>query len=275
MPLTVLIPCKNEAHNLRDCVASVRGLADEILVADSLSSDSTVAVARELGCRVIEREFIGYADFKNWAIPQCRHDWVLIVDADERIEPDLAAAIREVLAGSGPADDVDAFAFRRRNFFMDQEVRHTTWGTHEVVRLFRRDRIRYQMVRVHENLVVDPQRVRKLAGSMKHYSFTSYEQYLSKCAKYAELLAQESFARGRRATWYGLTIKPLLKFFQTYILQGGILDGSAGLQVAVLTAVFGTYLKYARLWELQRKQAAQHLAGSDQAVEQRQQNQAA
>ncbi len=255
--LTVLIPCKNEAHNVRECVASVQSFADEVLIADSLSTDDTVAIARSLGCRVIEREFIGYADFKNWAIPQAKHEWVLIVDADERIEPDLAAAITATLAGAGPANDIDAFSFRRRNFFMDQEVRHTTWGAHDVVRLLRRDQVRYKMVRVHEMLDVDPSRVQKLAGSMKHFSFTSYDQYLTKCAKYAELLAQESYDRGRRATWYGMTLKPLLKFFQTYVLQGGFLDGSAGLQVAVLSAVFGTYLKYARLWELQRKKAAE------------------
>jgi hypothetical protein len=127
------------------------------------------------------------------------------------------------------------------------------------------------MVRVHEMLDVPAERTKKLAGSMKHYSFTSYEQYLAKCAKYAELLAQESFARGRRATWYGMTLKPLLKFFQTYVWQGGFLDGSAGLQVAVLTAVFGTYLKYARLWELQRKIAAEEISSRQVKQEMRRQ----
>jgi glycosyltransferase involved in cell wall biosynthesis len=121
--LTVLIPCKNESHNIRDCIESVRSIADEILVADSLSTDDTLEIVRNSGgCRIIEREFIDYANFKNWAIPQATHPWVLIVDADERVTPELAVEIREILAKAPPS--LDAYRMRRDNFFLGQQIRH-------------------------------------------------------------------------------------------------------------------------------------------------------
>lgn len=253
--LTVLIPCKNESANIAACIDSVREVADEILVADSLSTDDTLAIVEQRGgCRVIEREFIGYADFKNWAIPQASHPWVLIVDADERLTPELCAAIKQTLAQ--PAEQIDAYAMLRRNFFLGQEIRYSTWGHHDVVRLFRRDRVRYKNVRVHETLEVAADRVARLAGSMLHYSFTSYGQYLTKCNQYAELLAKESYSRGKRSHWFGLAVTPWLKFIQAYLLQGGFLDGKAGFQVAMLSAIWGPYLKYARLWELEQLEAA-------------------
>jgi glycosyltransferase involved in cell wall biosynthesis len=251
--LTVLIPCKNEAHNIAECIASVRDVADEILIADSLSTDDTLEIVRQAGgYRVIEREFVGYADFKNWAIPQAAHPWVLIVDADERLTPELHADIKRVL--STPAENIDAYAMPRRNFFIGQEIKHSTWGAHDVVRMLRRDVVRYKNVRVHESLEVPAERVQRLAGSMLHYSFTSYGQYLTKCNHYAELLARESYDRGRRAHWFGLVVAPWLKFFQAYVLQRGFLDGKAGFQVAMLSAIWGPYLKYARLWELEQQE---------------------
>src|SRR5215204_333140 len=102
--LTVIIPCRDEQRNMAACIESVQGLADEIIVADNGSTDGTLAIARRMGCRVIQREFIGYANFKNWAIPQASNKWVLILDADERVTPPLATEIRELLS-SGPACD--------------------------------------------------------------------------------------------------------------------------------------------------------------------------
>jgi len=104
--LTVLIPCRNEAANILACIESVRGVADEILVADSLSTDETLEIVRRTGCcRIIEREFVNHADFKNWAIPQAAHPWVLVVDADERMTAALAAEIREILNRDDPSKD--------------------------------------------------------------------------------------------------------------------------------------------------------------------------
>src|SRR5436190_450856 len=121
--LTVLIPVKDEACNLQLCVNSVRAIADEILVADSGSTDGTQAVARTLGCRVVERELIDFSDFKNWALPQAKHPWVLIIDADERLTPELAAEIRTAL--ESPPPGIDAYWIYRDTFFLGHRLR---WG---------------------------------------------------------------------------------------------------------------------------------------------------
>ena len=162
--LTVLIPCKNETHNIRACIESARGVADEILVADSLSTDDTPEIVRQAGgCRIIQREFVDHANFKNWAIPQASHPWVLVLDADERVTEELAAEIRAILAGGNPA--LDAYRLRRDNFFLDYPIRHCGWSSATVVRLLRRDVCRYSIARVHERLEVEPERVGTLRAN--------------------------------------------------------------------------------------------------------------
>lgn len=167
--LTVLIPCKNESQNIRDCIESARPVADEILVADSLSTDDTLEIVRGLGgCRIIEREFVDYANFKNWAIPQAAHPWVLVLDADERVTETLAAEIRETLAHDNPA--LDAYHMRRDNFFLGRQIRHCGWNRSTIIRLFRRDACRYGPARVHEQLDVRSDRVGTLHGKLLHYT---------------------------------------------------------------------------------------------------------
>src|SRR3954468_16424518 len=125
--LTVLIPCKDEIQHIRACIESVRPIADEILIADSGSTDGTLEVVRSLGgCRIIEREYVNSADFKNWAIPQARHSWVLVVDADERVKPELAAEIKSLLASEPP---VDGYYLRRETYFLGHPIRHGSWQT--------------------------------------------------------------------------------------------------------------------------------------------------
>src|SRR5688500_14989641 len=141
-PLTVLIPCRDEQKNIRACIEAARLVADEVLVADSGSVDRTLEIVRQVGgCRVIEREFVDYADFKNWAIPQAAHEWVLIVDSDERVTPELAAEIRTLL--ENPPENVDGYWVYRRNFFMGREIKHSGWNTDCVFRLILRDKCRY------------------------------------------------------------------------------------------------------------------------------------
>lgn len=248
--LTVLIPCRNERKNIRACIASVQGLADEILVADSLSNDDTLDVVRSIGgCRVVEREFVGYADFKNWAIPQAAHPWVLIVDADERVTPQLAAEIRAILAS--PPADLDGYWIGRENYFLGHRIRHCGWNTDAVFRLIRRDRCRYRQVRVHEEIDVDPRSAGRTKANLTHYTYWTFDQFFAKHVKYTKLGAEDAWDRGRRTGFYNLAFRPLLRFVQLYFLRLGFLDGLAGLQVCMLTAFFNTFVKQARLWEMQ------------------------
>jgi glycosyltransferase involved in cell wall biosynthesis len=247
--LTVLIPCKNEQDNIRACVESARLVADEVLVADSLSTDRTLQIVAKIGgCRVIEREFIGYSDFKNWAIPQAQHPWVLVLDADERVTPALATEIRVTL--ENVSDDIDGFWIRRRNFFLGHEIKHSGFDTSKLFRLLRRDICRYRACRVHEEIEVRLGRDAVLSEPLLHYTYWTLDQYFEKQVKYTRLMALDRWDAGRRATPLGMLLTPFLRFFQLYVLRLGFLDGLVGLQICMLQAFFVTFVKQARLWEL-------------------------
>jgi len=248
--LTVLIPCKNERKNIRECIESARLVADEILVADSGSTDNTMDIVRDAGgCRLIEREFIDYANFKNWAIPQAAHPWVLIVDSDERVTPELAEEIKAILAD--PPKDLDGYWVLRRNHFMGHEIKHCGWNTDDVFRLIRRDVCRYKECRVHEEINVKSDRAGKLKNRLLHYTYWSYDQYFGKYVNYTRWGAMDMHDRGKRTGAFGLLVRPFLRFLQLYILRGGFLDGLPGIQICMLQSFFVTFVKQARLWEIE------------------------
>ena len=152
--LTVLIPCKDEINNIANCIESARTVADEVLVADSGSTDGTLEVAREMADRVIEREYVDSGNFKNWAIPQCSHTWVLVLDADERITEDLATEIRQTLATESEVDESEeprwlGWSIPRLNYFLGHPVKHGDWSKDRVIRLVRRDHCRYRLYTDH------------------------------------------------------------------------------------------------------------------------------
>jgi glycosyltransferase involved in cell wall biosynthesis len=246
-PLTVLIPCKDERHNLLECIESVRDLADEILVADSGSTDGTLELAKgQPGVRVIEREYVHSADFKNWAIPQAANTWVLILDADERIPRELAAEIRRTLAQ--PA--CDGYWIDRLNHFLGHPIHYGPWSGDRCLRLFRRDLGRYVGATDHAEVEVRNGSVGRLKHPMVHYTFTSYLQYLPKVYRYADVQARIWHHEGRQATRRQLLFRGPLRFLQGYLWRRGYRDGLAGLQVCALVAYL-SYLKQARLWELE------------------------
>lgn len=245
--LTVIIPCKNERDHIRACVASARQVADEVLLADSGSTDGTLGVARELGCRVIEREYRTSGDFKNWAIPQAAHEWVLILDCDERVTPALAAEIRRELV----APRHDGYWLSRRNHFLGHPIRFGPWKNDRCLRLFRRDLGRYVGPTDHAEVELTGGTVGRFRARLTHYTCTSYAQFLPKVARYAELQARVWHAAGRRTNVAQLLFRFPLRFLQGYFWRLGFLDGAAGLQVCVLVAHL-SYLKHAYLWQLQQ-----------------------
>jgi glycosyltransferase involved in cell wall biosynthesis len=244
--LTVIIPCKNEREHIRACVVSAQQVADEVLVADSGSTDGTLAIARELGCRVIEREYRTSGDFKNWAIPQATHEWVLILDADERITAELAHEIRTTLAGPRH----DGYWIDRLNHFLGHPIRFGFWMNDRCLRLFRRDLGRYVGSTDHAEVELCRGTAGRLRERMTHYTCVSYDQYLPKIARYADVQSRVWYAKGRRTNWLQLLARFPLRFIQGYLLRLGFLDGVAGLQVCVLVAYL-SYLKHAYLWQLQ------------------------
>jgi glycosyltransferase involved in cell wall biosynthesis len=244
--LTVIIPCKNEREHIGACIRSAQQIADEVLVADSGSTDGTLDLARKLGCRVIEREYRTSGDFKNWAIPQAAHDWVLILDSDERVTPELAAEICRELA----APRHGGYWIYRRNHFLGHPIRFGPWKNDRCVRLFRRDFGRYVGPTDHAEVELSNGTVGRLRERLTHYTCTSYAQYLPKLARYADVQSRVWHGQGKRTHAGHLLLRLPLRFLQGYLWRLGFLDGLAGLQVCLLVAYL-SYLKHAYLWQLQ------------------------
>jgi glycosyltransferase involved in cell wall biosynthesis len=245
--LTVLIPCKDERRNIRACIESARPIADELLIADSGSTDGTLDLVREIGgCRLIEREYINSANFKNWAIPQARHEWVFLLDADERATPALLAEIQQVL--KSPPADKDGYWIDRANHYLGYPIRHCGWNSDAVIRLFRRG-CRYETRWVHAEVDLPAARLGKLKQPMLHYTTWDSDQYLYKLNRYAGWGALNMRDKSRLPSRLAMFTRAPLRFLQLYFLRLGILDGIPGFQICMHTAYYA-FLKQAKLWEL-------------------------
>ncbi|HNZ97370.1 MAG: glycosyltransferase family 2 protein [Acidobacteria bacterium] len=239
----MIVTTYNEEVNIAGCLESVQW-ADEVLLVDSYSTDRTLEIAAGYDVKVLQREYFGSAAQKNWSIDRVSHDWVLIIDADERVPPPLAAEILRTLA---TPQQVNGFSIRRENIFIDKVVRHSGWSTDKVVRLFRRDKGRYPNRRVHADLEIEGP-VPVLRNPFEHNTFRSFDQYFPKFLNYAEWGAAQAFRDGRKAGFTEVAGRPFWRFLRTYFLQLGFLDGRHGLVLCLLQS-FGVFLKYARLWE--------------------------
>jgi glycosyltransferase involved in cell wall biosynthesis len=245
--LTVILPCKNERLNIRPCIESVKSIADEVLVADSGSTDGTVDIARQIGgCRIIQREYVHSGDFKNWAIPQAAHPWVLIVDADERVTESLAAEIQQILE-TGP--EYDGYWIYRQSYLCGHRVRYSGWSSDRVLRLFRRDISRYEGDNDHAEVSVSTGKVGRLRTKLLHFTYWSYDQYLQKINRYSTYQARVWHAKGKRPRFARMLLAVPFRFLHLYLVRWGFLDGWVGIQVCSMTA-FYSFLKQARLWEL-------------------------
>jgi len=245
--LTAIVTTFNEEVNVRECLESV-AFADEILLVDSFSSDTTLAAARSNPrVRIVQREYFGSASQKNWAMDQVTTPWLLIVDADERIPEALAREILSVLE-RGP--DAKHYYIRRENVFLDRTIRHSGWSTDKVVRLLERGAARYANRRVHVDLAPEG-RAPTLLSPMIHYTCRSLDQYLEKIHRYAIWGAADAYRQGRRAGLLELAFRPFWRFVRMFVIQAGFLDGRHGLVLCTLQA-WGVFLKWARVWEWER-----------------------
>lgn len=269
--ITALIPACNEQANIADCIASV-AWADEIFVVDSFSKDNTLELARAAGARVVQHEYVNSATQKNWAIPQASHGWVLIVDADERITPELKAEILGVLEADArdAAAVCDGYRIGRLNHFLGRRVRYCGWQSDSCLRLFRRDKGRYQDRQVHADIeIAGGSRIGRLRAKMLHYTFVSFDQYMDKFNRYTTWAAGDRGRRTQKVRWYHLTLRPAGRFLKQYVLKRGFLDGQVGLVVCSLAA-FSVFMKYAKLMECQQSRnqmrSAEGGARNDQAM---------
>ena len=246
-PLTVIVPTFNVEEILEACLESVTW-ADEILVVDSLSTDRTLDVARRYTSRIIQREYINSASQKNWAIPQATHRWVMVLDSDEQVTPELREEIQALLR-SGPRHS--GYVLRRVNHFLGRRIRFGGWGRDRVLRLWDRSKGRYQEKEVHAEVEVDGP-VSELKHPLTHDTFRSWDTYLSKIDRYTSWSADEYLKKDRRATALDLVFRPAGRFVKRYILQLGFLDGVPGLMITGIDT-WAVFVKYARLWERSRR----------------------
>ncbi|MCC7327024.1 MAG: glycosyltransferase family 2 protein [Burkholderiales bacterium] len=248
LPLSLIVITRNAAHELAECLASVP-FAAETVVVDSGSSDDTVALAQRMGARVVDHAFAGFGPQKNFAVGEAGHDWVLCLDADERLSPELAASIQALFAAGAPAGA--AYAMARRNRFLGRWLAHgegyPDWNT----RLFDRRRARWSADQVHEHVLSDGPAAR-LSGDLLHASAESIAAYIDKQNRYTTLQAEAMHARGERAGAITIALSPAARFFRQYVLKLGLLDGVAGFAHIAIGA-FASFLKYVKLRALDRR----------------------
>lgn len=250
--ITVIVPTFNEEANIAACLDTV-AWADEIFVVDSFSTDRTPEIARERGARVVQHEYVNSATQKNWAIPHAAHPWVMIVDADERVTPELRAEITRVLDGAPSAPQGDGFDIVRENYFMGKRVRYCGWQSDTCLRVFRRDLGRYQDRQVHADVIVHG-KVGKLKSKLIHETFRSFEQYMRKFDRYTTWAAGDRAKRTQNVGWSHLALRPAGRFFKQYVLKLGVLDGKTGLIICSLAA-YSVFMKYAKLWEIRENES--------------------
>lgn len=241
--VSAIITTFNEERNIGACVESLLW-CDEILLVDSFSTDKTAeVVARFPKVKFVQRTYYGSASQKNWAMDQVENEWILIFDADERCTPALREEIRALLAES-PSHD--AYTIHRRCFFLGKLIRFSGWQNDSVVRLVRKGTARYPNRRVHADMKTrGPAPL--LKNSMDHYMLESLDEYIPRIMKYAYWGAAQGWREGKTAGFAEIWGRSAWRFFRTYILQLGVLDGMMGLVFCLLQS-FGTYMKWATLW---------------------------
>jgi glycosyltransferase involved in cell wall biosynthesis len=248
--ITGVIITLNEARNIAECIRSVRTVCTEVIVVDSESQDDTREIAVREGARVIVQPYLGDGPQKNAGLPYASHDWVLSVDADERLTDGMAVTIKGLNLAT---TSHDAFAFRRRNYIGSRWMRRCGWYPDYCIRLYNRQLTRYADRKQHS--VVTARNPCRLDADLMHYSFAELGQLFAKPGRdFSGRAARIMYLEGKRVSSFAPATHGLSALFRKYILQGGCLAGVDGLTVS-LSAAVNSYLKYAKLLELQRDPA--------------------
>ena len=247
--LSVILITRNEEANLANCLASLEGIAQQIVVVDTNSSDRTLEIAKTYGAMIAQpSDWPGFGPQKNRALDLATGEWVLSLDADERLTPALKS---EIVTAIHHSAHVDCFAIPRLSWYCGRFIRHSGWNPDYVDRLFKRGSARFSDDLVHERLIPSGQ-VAKLENPMLHYSFMNYSQVLQKMDRYSTASAEQAFAKGKTSTPLKAILHGAWSFLRTYFLQAGFLDGSQGFALAMSNAQ-GTYYRYIKLWHLIRE----------------------
>jgi glycosyltransferase involved in cell wall biosynthesis len=250
-PISAVIITRDEERNIERCLASL-GWADEILVVDSGSTDRTVEICRRRGSKVITAEWLGFGRTKRLAVASAAHDWVLSVDADEEVTPELG---KEIVATLSHERVKDGYKVVRLAMYLGKWIHHCGWGGRYTLRLFDRTKGTFTEDIIHEQVKIDGE-VGKLTHVLKHYTYPDLETVARKTEVFAEAGAQALHARGKRSSLAGAYLHAVWTFVRVYIVKAGFLDGRIGLVLATNYA-HEVYLKYLKAWEKNRRGAPQ------------------
>ncbi len=263
--LTVLFTTFNEEDNIAAALDSVVGWAAEIIVVDSFSTDNTEGVVKRYeNVQFLQHIYFGPAFQKNWAIPLANHEWVLIMDADERVTPSMRFEIDEILSRQSVMkqqasrgveignDFFDCFWIGFTHYFMGKKVRYSGWQNDKTVRLIKREKCRYNQNRVHEEIRTEGLRVGKLENKFEHYTFKNIKHFVDKQMRYAAWSAEDKDVSTGRITYFHLVLKPFMRFIKHFIIKKGFLDGHVGFVISAVAA-WSVFMRYIFMLENRRQ----------------------
>ncbi|MBK7378294.1 MAG: glycosyltransferase family 2 protein [Ignavibacteriales bacterium] len=242
--ISVIIITKNENQNITDCLNSVKW-ADEIIIIDAESSDNTIELAKKFTDKVFIRKWNGYSDQKMYALSLAKNEWVLSLDADERITDELK---NEILFSD--LSIADGYKISRANYFLGRLIRGCGWSHDYQLRLFRKSKTKVTERMVHEGFIIDG-KISELKSSMLHYSYRNFHDAMNKINQYSTLEAQEKYQR-KKVNGFTILLNPFIAFVQFFIFRKGFIDGAHGLLVSIMHGMT-KMMMYIKMWELQKK----------------------
>jgi glycosyltransferase involved in cell wall biosynthesis len=251
--ISVIFTTFNEAHNIKAAIDTVFEWADDIIVVDSYSTDETIDIIKSYPTiRLFQRKYEGPADQKNWAIPQAKHQWILLMDADERTTPEMRLEIEKILRGS-QIKDFDCYWMGFTHFFMGKQVQYSGWQNDKTIRLIQRDKCRYNDNRVHEEINMDGLNVGYIKNKFPHFTFKDIQHFVAKQERYARWSAEDHDLKTGQITYFHLFFKPIFRFFKHFVLKKGFLDGKVGFVISAVAA-WSVFLRYVYLIEKRNRE---------------------
>jgi glycosyltransferase involved in cell wall biosynthesis len=245
--LSAVIITFNEEHNIKRCLESLQKVADEIVVVDSFSTDATKEICLAFNCKFIDNAFKGHIQQKNFALDQASYDYVLSLDADEELSPQLIKSILE----TKHTWKYHAYYFNRLSSYCGKFFPHGSWYPDKKIRLFDRRIAKWGGVNPHDKVILTEDHKHHLQGDLYHYTYHTISEHINQINYFSGIAAKEAYASGKRFTWFKLITKPFWRFFRDYFLKHGFMGGYRGLTICLLTSV-ETYLKIIKLWELEK-----------------------
>jgi len=245
--ITAIIPTLNEEIHIEEAIKSV-SFADEIIIIDSFSTDNTLVLAEKHNVKIIKRKFDDFSSQKNFAIDQAKYTWIYILDADERV---TSALEKEILEAVKNPKGCIGFYIRRCFYFAGKKIKYSGWKRDKVIRLFLKEFCKYNGSLVHE-VIEAKGKIGFLKNTIDHFSYRSFDHYISKINHYSWLQAEELHKKGKKVNLYQILIKPPIRFFIHYIVRLGFLDGFEGFMIAI-TQAFAVLSRYLKLWLINRE----------------------